>query len=282
MNIFEQVALAWECLGATLRRIRHAALWAPWLVLGAAQLATVVLLACFAHPAASALMAPLVTALAGAGARHYPEVFRVLPDLHARAGFVVDALLGPVVAGAATVLFAASFARRAATPREAFAQALRRAGALVLAWLPFALVTGLLTFGLEGWLAGRGSAAITRRIGMFTALGGTLVLRAMMLYLIPMMMLGRMGPLAAWRELPHTGGRGAFTALTLVVLVTALTAPFAMLSRFVPRLVDGGTPEAVILVVAAQVAGALLSAFLLAGAAVLGWQNVEIETGEGW
>jgi len=282
VSVFEQIALGWACVSATLRRMFQPVLWTPWLLLGAVHLVALLMLAGFAHPAVSAVMAPLVTALAGAGVRHYPEVFRQLPELQAQTGFVVDALLGPIAAGAAVAMLAAAFERGRATAGDALVHALERAGALIAALLPYAVIVFAITFGLQAWLVERGSAGMTRKLAQLVGLGGTVFLRAAVLYIVPLVVLGRLKPLDAWRELPSMLERGSVTALTIVLLVSLVAAPFGMLARFAPHLVDAGTPEAVVVLVAAQIAGGLITAFLLAGASVLAWQSVEIEVESGW
>src|SRR5262245_58204005 len=136
VSVFAQIALGWARGGSTLPRMVQPGLWPPWLLLGAVHLVALLMLAGFAHPAVSAVMAPLVTALAGAGVRHYPEVFRQLPELQAQTGFVVDALLGPIAAGAAVAMLAAAFERGRGTAGDALVHALERAGALGGALLP--------------------------------------------------------------------------------------------------------------------------------------------------
>lgn len=282
MNVFEQIALGWGCVVATARRMLQPAPWVPWLLLGAAQLVTLLLIAGFAHPLVSAVMAPLVTLLAGAEVRHYPEVFRQLPELQAQAGLVVDALLGPIAAGAAVALLAAAFDRGRATPGSAIDGALRRAGALIIAMLPYALLVGAITFGAQAWLVGRGSAGLTRKFAQLAGVGGATALRVAFMYVTPLVMLGGLGPLAAWRELPRFISRSGIAGLTIVLLAAIVTAPFAMLARFAPRLVDSGAPEAVVGLVAVQIAGGLITGFLLTGGALLLWQSVEIDVEAGW
>jgi hypothetical protein len=282
VNAFEQIALGWECLGATLRRMGRPVLWAPWLTLGAIHLLLVAAIAGFAHPAVSTFMAPLVTTLGGAAVRHYPEVFRQLPALHARAGSMVELVVVPLTVGAATLLFAAMWERRSVSFRDALAGTLGRGGALLLAWLPYAVLVFALTIALPAWLVDRGSAGITRRLAELAGLGGTLLLRAGFLYVVPLVVLGRRRALEALRDLPAYIGRGGIAALTMVGLTSVITLPGTMLARFAPRLVDGGTPETVLVLAAAQVAAAMVAGFLLAGGAVLAWQGIEMEVEAGW
>jgi hypothetical protein len=148
--------------------------------------------------------------------------------------------------------------------------------------LPYALLLAAITFGAQAWLVGRGSAGLTRKLAQLAGLGGSVFLRAAFLYVTPLVMLGGLGPLAAWRELPRMVGRSGVAGLTVVVLVAIVVAPSAMLARFAPRLVDGGIPEAVVGLVAVQIAGGMIAGFLLAGCGLLLWQSVEIEVESGW
>ena len=109
MNPIEQVSLAWLALGRTLRQAWRPALWAPWLLLGAVEVGVVVLIWGYAHPAVSWVMAPLLRNWAGEDALHYPNVLRRLPVLFGGLDLVIGAILGSIMIGAATLLFAERF-----------------------------------------------------------------------------------------------------------------------------------------------------------------------------
>jgi len=263
----EQVALAGQALARTLALLARPATWAPWIVLGAVQLALVVALWHFAHPWLSWALAPFIAGAGGEPLLHYPEVFRVLPALFGRANLVVGALLGPVVIGAATLLFARAFRGEPARAGAALAAAARLAPALVLVQLPFHLLVlgaGAVLGGVAG--GGRGLPALIATAGLAAA---SVVLQSLFLYAAALVALERRGALAALAALPRTWARGFWAALVLGAAGVAALLPFRLLEEQTGLLVERGTPELAVALVVAQIAAGLLVWYALAGSATL-------------
>ncbi|NOT33765.1 MAG: hypothetical protein HOP12_06290 [Candidatus Eisenbacteria bacterium] len=279
MNPLEQIALAGHALALVARASLHPRLWIPWLPLILVELAWLALLAGFAHPAVSGVMAPLLTAISGDAVLHYPNVFRILPGLHARGAFVIVATLGSIVVGASVWVFDELWAGRTPHPGVALGEALRRAPALIVAQAPLHLLTVVLTFGLAGWMEGRGSSGITvRALGLLATLAAT-VLQALFLLVPVHVMRASRSPLGAWLEIPRVFMRAGVTVVVLSTLVTVAGFPLEFLARFTERLVERGRPELVAAMVVAQIGFATLAGFVLAGAAVVCYRTrVEDDT----
>lgn len=282
MNAFEQVALAGQSIATTLGVARRGGLWIPWLTLGVIQVAALLLLASFAHPWVSSVMAPLIARIAGADVLHYPNVFRVLPALHARVAFVLDALIGVVAIGAATRLFASRFSGPPIPAGQGLREAVRRWGTLVLAHLPLQLLVLALTFGIPEWLHARGSAGMTVRLGLVAGTVGVVLLQVVFVLIAPLVMLAGYGVRDTWRELPHLLRHAGFAAVAIAVAATVLTWPISILGRFADRIVDRGAPELVVVLVGIQVVAALVAAFVTAGSITLVYQSLVGDTGDEW
>ena len=267
MGPLGQVALAGEALWRTLAQMRSGRLWIPWLALFGAQLAALLVLIGFAHPALSWCMTPLVGALAGGAALHYPGFFRALPALHARADVVLAVLPGALVVGWATGLFAARWRGEVPGPRTAWDLTVRRAGALILASLPAPLLGALVTAALERATAGE--SGLARRIAWLTSLGGVVVVRACFLYVPPLVVLGGRGLRGALAALPRAWGSGFWAALALEAALAAPLLAFGRSGWSGDWLVERGRPELVTWLMIAQNAVGLARSFLLAGAATL-------------
>jgi len=282
MNVFQQLALAGHCMFATLGELRRGGLWVPWLAFGLVQFAALLLLAGFAHPLVSPVMAPLVTRIAGPDALHYPNVFRVLPALHARLAFVLDAVVGVVAIGAATRLFAARFAGEPIPAAAGIREAAGRWGTLVIAHLPLQLLVLLVTFGIPEWLHARGSAGMTVRFGLLAGILGVILIQVVFVLIAPLVMLAGHGVRETWHELPRLLGQVGIAAFAIVVTATVVTWPGQILGRFADRVVDRGTPELVIALVCIQIAAALIAAFVTAGSITLVYQSLVGDTGDEW
>ncbi|MBI1796589.1 MAG: hypothetical protein HYR74_06005 [Candidatus Eisenbacteria bacterium] len=275
MNPIEQIALAWQCLKHAAAQLLRPSLWAPWLVLGAVEVAVVLALAGFAHPALSPIVVPFLLRAGGEAALHYPTVFRMLPALFARADLVIGALLGSIVTGVSTALFAVRYAAVPA-PRDLLHRALARAPALVIVSLPVALATLVLTAGLARW-AGDDATPIVRAAGGIAALGIALVVQAWFVFGVPYIVLAGRGWLAALAGLPRAAGRAMVGALFLSIVAVVPSLPFQQLARMSDTIVSRGRPEMMTWVTLAGIAASLLGAFLLTGGATLLFQTAVAE-----
>jgi hypothetical protein len=282
MNVLEQVVLGWIAFARTVREVLRPRLWVPWLAIACANLLVVALLWWFAHPLVSWAMAPLVRLTGGEDALRYPQIFRMMPALYGRFEVVVGALLGSVMIGAGTLLFASRFRGGLAEPREAFRQAMRRALPLVLASLPFNLLVVALSFGVEWLVAERDSGALVRRAAYAAVLGGSIVLQSLFLYVPALVVIEQRGVLGAFAELPRTWVRGFWSALALGTVLVLPLLPLHVLSGRASMLVDRGTPELVGVVVVFQILIAMTLGFLLCGSATLVYlSTVAPERGRG-
>jgi hypothetical protein len=276
LNVLEQIMLAWQAFLYACRHLLRPGLWLPWLILGAIQVVAVVLIATFAHPAVSWAMAPVLRAIGGDAALHYPEVFRMLPDLFGRVDLVLTATLGAVAAGAATWLFGSELARGtgAAAPAGAGVRsAIGRWLAIVVINLPFNLMALGLTYGLSWWLGERDSSGLVQRVGRLAGLCGALLIQAFFIYGTALVVLGGRGVWDAFKSLPGAAGRGFFAALTLSIGAVIPLFPLQELAARSATIVDRGTPEVVVLLVLAQVAVVLVTSFVLAGAVTVVYQG---------
>ncbi len=268
MNVLEQVSLAFQVLLRTARLIPRPALWMPWLVLGAAQLLALALLWGFAHPAVSWLMAPLLARAAGPEVLRYPNLLRTLPELFSRADLVISMLLGPIVIGAATLLFAQHLSGGRPRPAAALLGSGRRAIALIVAQLPFNLVAIGLLVGPGEWLLRHGGPR-SRLLLSLALVAGSVAVRSLLPYVAALVMLEGRGGLRAIRELPGAWARGFWSASVLGLVPLAALLPLRVLSGRAGTLVDHGDPERVVWLVAAQILISLAVWFMLTGSATL-------------
>jgi hypothetical protein len=271
---FEQLAVAWQALLRALRAMIRGGLWVPFLWLGLCEVLVLLALVGFAHPAVSWFMAPVLQRLGGAATLRYPNVFRILPALYGRADLAIGAVFGSIAVGAATWLFAEHF-RGATTPAgEGLRRGFGRAVPLVLVNLPFNLLVAALAFGLEAWVAHRGSGGLVPRLASAIILGGSILLQALFFYVNALVMLEGRSVWGALSGLPETWARGFWAALLLGLVLALPLLPLQYLSNRANVIVERGTPELVGWLVAAQAAVSLALWFLLAGSATLAYLSL--------
>ena len=269
MNPFDQLAMAWQALSRTLRRLPRPAPWAPFAILGAFQLAVLALLMGFAHPSVSWFMAPYVQREGGASLLHYPNLFRVLPGLHGRIDLWLGATLGAIVVGAATRVFADDFSGRRPAPGAAIVAASRRAVSLVLASLPFNLLVFLLSFGVDWLLNSRRSAPLTRHVSDGFVLAASIVLQSVFFYVACDVMLAGRNALGALAAVPRAASRGFFAALAIGTVTALPLLPIDFLASRSGLLVDRGNPELVGWLMLVEILVGLVLWFVLAGSSTL-------------
>ncbi|MBI1799886.1 MAG: hypothetical protein HYR73_09420 [Candidatus Eisenbacteria bacterium] len=269
MNAFEQVAVAWQALLRSAAKLRRAGMWIPLLVFGATQFLVLASLWSFAHPLVSWFMVPLLHRIGGDGLLRYPNVFRVMPALFGQADLALGATVGAISVGALTIRFAAGARGTPIGAGSALGLAARRALPLVLANLPFNVLVFALSFGLDWWLASRGSGGAVRKFSGLVVLSGSIVLQSVFFFVTCEVVLAGHGVLGALAAVPRAAARGFWAAMFLGVLLVLPLLPIQMLSGRSSMLIDRGSPELVGWMLVAQIVIELVIWFLLAGGATL-------------
>lgn len=272
MSVYEQLALGGQSLLWTLRELGRGRLWVPFLVPFALQVLVVTLLAFAAHPALSWWMLPLLVRAAGADPLHYPAYFARLPDLALGLDPLIGATAGALATAATTRMFARVFERRTPSLSEAVGETLRRAVPFVIAQLPVTLILFVLGVGADV-VAGSRISSITRALVPGAQTAAAIVVQAFFAYTVPLVVLGRRGPLAAWAALPRLLWRGFVPALIVFAVATALLVPFQFVLAQRVVLVARGFPELTLAATIALEAGAMAVSWLATGALTLVWMS---------
>jgi hypothetical protein len=273
MNALEQIVLAFQSLAYALRQIFRPSLWLPWLPVLALQGGAVAALWWFAHPAVSWLMAPLVQAAAGENALRYPNVFRLMPVLYARADVVITLVAGSLAVGASCLLFAARATGQPLPAGTALRRGLSRIVPLILVNLPAMVLALGFAYAFDSWLAGRGGLVLVKRVAPLLSLGVAVVIQAFFLWVNPLLMLGGRGLVGSLTVLPRAAARGVWAALTLAIVAALPLLPVQLLSRTAETIVARGTPELMGWLVAGQALLVTVTAFVLTGGSVVAYQG---------
>ena len=235
-----------------------------------------IVLVVWAHPLVSWLFAPLVMALAGPAAMHYPEYFGHLPALAAQGDWLIGLGPGSLVTGLATRLFAWRWRGQPFAFADAWREVLPRWPALVLVQLPPALLLAGLAFAADHVLAARLSSVFRASLPLVLGLVGWL-LRAAWAYAPALVVLERRSAAEAWLELPHTWVHGALPATLVLALGSLVEWPASWLLARAGLVAERGLPELVVVMVLIRVAFALLAAFVVTGGLTLVWTSAVSE-----
>ncbi len=101
---------------------------------------------------------------------------------------------------------------------------------------------------------------------------GTLV-QALFAYVPALVMLGRLGPVLAWRRVPAMWGRGLLPALVIFVVALLVLLPMQMLARQSGAVVARGLPELTMALTALLFVSSMAASWLVSGAATLVWMS---------
>lgn len=280
MSALEQVAFGWQCLLASLRACRSAAVWGPWAVLFGLHAAAIVAAWWAAHPAFSWFAAPILRALEGDAALRYPELFRRLPVLARDAGLVLGALALPVLAGVSTRLFERRFRHAPADPATAWAEGPARAGALLVAALPVSVAAAGLLAALQSLESVRLSGA-ARALAPGAADAVLLLVRVACAYAAALVVLGGCSGPRALAALPGTWARGFLPAAVAMLLLAPAGVLASALVTAAEGMVERGDPEWVAAAVLGRAAVGAALAMLASGAVTLAWVGSVGENREG-
>jgi len=230
----------------------------------------------FHRPGIAAAALPLVTSVGGTEATHYPFFFAVLPTLFSRFNLVLGVVLGSLVTGAATLLFARAYGRDVGA---AWSGAARRYLPLVLVAVVAAIVS------LAGFFVGKlvpTELFLTHQIARWSIRFGMLalfvVLQGLFVYATAWVVLGGRG------FLPALGGSvkmmGSMVIATLCVMAVPVLAiyPLEYLTERADLFLFKFRPELLSVVLLARIVAEIFLSFVLVGAVtrLFVWRREEV------
>jgi hypothetical protein len=143
MKLFRSLGVARWAWHSITPFLASPTVWLPFLVVAAFQFSTLILLQSFHKPAVLPFGLPLVRALGGEAATHYPAFFLALPTIFYWMDMFLAVFVSSLTAGVATELFARGFGEGGAG--SAWMVAIRRYPTLLL----LSAIVAALLFGLS-------------------------------------------------------------------------------------------------------------------------------------
>jgi hypothetical protein len=283
MNFLVQLSLGWQCMLRTVGRLGRPQVWGPFLPLLFAQTLLLSALVFFAHPWVSWALRRWLLWRGGYRALRYPDAYVGLPRHYADLDLVLGLLVGSLVVGAATRVFADLWLGGRPAVGPALVEAFRRWPALLVVQLPLYLVTLPLAFGVGGFLAITEHTPFATLLGHSVIYVGTLGFQALFLFLPPLVMLERHGPVSALRALPGAWSRGLGAAVMMSIVLIITLLPFVLMRSVTPWIIGAGWPEAIPWILGLEVLCTLALNVIMTGAATLAFLAVVAEdTREPW
>jgi hypothetical protein len=265
MNLFRSLGLAGWAWKSTLRSSMRPAIWLPFLLIAVCELAALGALLSFHRPGIMPLVVPLLHALAGERATHYPEFFFYLPNVYSRIVLVLSVLVASPLIGAATLFFARGFGVEN-EPRVWNRVARTVPTLIVLAAVPAAALYGVSALSNFVPLDLVRSSVFVRwsvRGGLLLAV---VLIQSFMAYSTAWVVLEGHRILPALRDSIRVTVRTFLPTLIVVGVPILLLFPLNYLSRRVDLFATKLTPEGVAAVLVMSIALEIPLGFLLVGA----------------
>ncbi|MBD3161505.1 MAG: hypothetical protein GF346_04775 [Candidatus Eisenbacteria bacterium] len=261
---FALLLWAWIETARNMGRLR---LWSPFLLYFLIQAGAVLLLTRFHEPILAPVLVPVVRAIAGEPALHYPLFYLALPSVFSRLSLGLDLIFGAWLIGAAFLYF-----RQADRPTErvggSLATATRAWPRLILLRLPVILLLYGSIYLLPQLVFGRpeevgGNTVRLIRYGSFLV---GVILEALFLYAPIVLLVERRGILAALGRSLRIFGRLPGITLAVVLVPNLVQLPISFVLRHAETIVRRLSPEMVAWALVLAAGAYLVATFFIVGA----------------
>jgi hypothetical protein len=264
--VFQQINLAVWSWAEAMRLSGKGRLWLPFCLFFAFQILLMALLVSFANPLLSWLLVPIMRTAFGDFAVHYPMNLVVLGPMFAGSNLVVGILAWALMLGMAIVLFATAYQGSRVTARDAMRLGRMAYGDVLLTQIPLTVLVAVLVFVTPKFIPihadSPGMLIRLQRYG--TVLAGIMIEALFVTAPMYVLLEGRRAG-AALRKAMSFSVRNAPAVLLLVALPALVHVPMGFLARRWRTIIEKGSPELLIAIVAGDVLLYVITNFILVG-----------------
>jgi hypothetical protein len=235
--------------GQCFRSMKNGNTYVPFLIYAVVQVLLLYGLNNFARSPFAVVLVPLVRRFFGEAALHYPNFYMILASLYSQMNIVLSGLVGIVMVGTATYIFAGGFNNRPVSFGQALGAVMKKYGVLFIIWLIvsamiFAVILGfpyLVTQLLQpSYMLGRVVEMIGLLLGILTA--------SIFSYTSALIILDNQKLLKTISTTLAMFKRNAGTTFLLVAIPTLFYFPISYLSRRIDLIVSKFSPEMIVVV----------------------------------
>lgn len=264
LNLVRSLGLAAWALRSAASAVFRPRIWLPFFLLAGIQLAGLGLLLGFHRPALLPVGLPLVKALGGENATHYPGLYLYLPVLFTRVEMVLAVLVASLTGGVATIFFASHFGLE--TTGGAWHRVWRAAPKLiVLAAIPLAVLMALNELGRlvpqDLFITNAKVRWATRGASLLLVI----VVQSLVVYCTAWVVLQGHRVWPALRDSCRVTLSTLMPTLILVAVPVALLFPLDFLAQRADLFASKLAPETMVAVVVGKIVLQIVLGFLLVG-----------------
>ena len=266
MNGRGKINLFFSAWGGCLRSMRVIKTFSPFLLYAGLQGVILAILVFFAYPPFSSVLVPLIKKLFGEAALHYPNNFIVLSPLFNQANFILSGIIGIIVIGMATQMFASLYRDQNPSFKNGLQVTLPKYGLLFVVWIVESALILCMVAGLPLLLNKMIHPAyrLMRIIQLGSLLLGILV-GAMFAYTSALIILDQRGISKAISGSLSIFSGNALISFFLIAIPSLFHFPINFLSRKAPLLVTKFAPEVMIVILAVGIVIAIFANYILVG-----------------
>jgi len=248
------------------KSMRNVQTFVPFLLYAILQAVLLFSLVNFSRAPFSGVFIPLIQKVFGESALHYPNFYIVLSPLYSQINIILSGLLGVLIIGIATLIFAGIFNNQKTSFGRASRTTLTKYGALFLVWIIVTVLTLTMILGFPllldkllqpSYLIGRIVDMVGLLLGIFVA--------SIFAYATVLIVLEQQGFFSALANTFSIFKSNSITSFILVAVPTFFYFPISYLTRKSVIIITESSPEIIILLLAAGIVISFLGSYFQVG-----------------
>lgn len=238
----------------------------PFLVYAILQVILLLSLTNFSQSPFSNIFVPMINKVFGEPALHYPNFYLILSPFYSQINIVLSGLIGIVIIGMATYLFAGTFNGEKKGFGQSFKMTLPKYGLLFVIWLIETVLTLLMIIGIPQLL--KSFLQPDYRMGQIFEMVGLLfaiIIASMFAFTTILIILENQRLFQAISKTFLIFKKNAVTTFFLIAVPTLIYFPINYLTRKAPVLITKNSPEIIVTILAAGIFLSFISSYFQIG-----------------
>jgi len=260
---FKRLIWLWMQCFKSMRSVQT---FVPFLLYAIIQTLLLYSLLNFSKPPFSSLFVPIIQSLFGEPALHYPNFFMVLSPLYSQINIILSGLIGIVIIGMATYIFAGTFNGERNGLGQSFKITLPKYGILFIIWIIETAFILVMIIGVPQILNSllQPSYRLSRifeLVGLLLAI----VVASIFAYTTVLIILDKQKLFQSIAKTFLIFKKNAVTSFFLVALPTLLYFPINYLTKKAPILVTKFSPEIIVILLGTGIVISFFSSYFMIG-----------------
>ena len=260
---FKRLVWLWaQCF----KSMRNVSTFVPFLLYGLVQVILLYSLINFNQSPFSSYLIPIIRKFFGEAALHYPNFFYILAPFYSQVNLILSGLIGVIIIGMGTHLFAVTFNGSKSTLGQAIKSTMPRYGLLFIVWILESALTIAMIIGVP-WILNK-LLQPEYRISRFIELGGLLLgiaMASIFAYTTALIVLDKQKLLRTLSQTFSIFKKNSITTFLLIAIPTFLYFPINFLTRKSVVLITKFSPEIIVLLLSTGVFISFISSYFQIG-----------------